>query len=59
MVVVDYVDKGGVVMYNELKNEKVIIDLETLIKNSTELDEDTTAYALFMKERILSVSGVN
>ncbi len=46
-------------MYYELKNEKVIIDLETLIKNSTELDEDTTAYALFMKERILSVSGVN
>ena len=46
-------------MYNELRNEKVIIDLETLIKKTKEIDEDTTEYALFMKERILSVSGVN
>ncbi len=46
-------------MFNKLKNEKVIIDLEILVKNTENLDEDINSYAEFMKERILSVSGVN
>lgn len=46
-------------MYNQLKNQNIIIDLETLIKNAEEFDEITSSYAEFMRERILSVSGIN
>lgn len=46
-------------MYNQLRNEHIIVELETLVKNSEKFDELTTDYIEFMKERILSVSGVN
>ncbi len=46
-------------MYNQLRNEHIIVELETLVKNSENFDELTTDYIEFMKERILSVSGVN
>lgn len=52
-------DDRGCVMYNQLKNQNIIIDLETLIKNAEEFDEITSSYAEFMRERILSVSGIN
>lgn len=59
MAVYGLCGQGGVSMFNKLKNEKVIIDLEILVKNTENLDEDINSYAEFMKERILSVSGVN
>ncbi len=46
-------------MYNELKNENIIIELESLLKNCDNIDESISSYAEFMKERILSVSGIN
>lgn len=46
-------------MFNELLEEKVIIDLELLIKSAKEFDEDLTSYANFMREQILSVTGNN
>jgi len=46
-------------MFNELKNQNIIIDLELLIKEVNSLDEITNSYAEFMKERILNVSGLN
>lgn len=46
-------------MYKELKNDKVIVDLETLIKDAKNFDENLSSYMIFMKERILRVSGDN
>ena len=46
-------------MFNELKNQNIIIDLELLIKEVNSLDEIANSYAEFMKERILNVSGLN
>ncbi len=46
-------------MYNELKKENIIIELETLIKDYNNIDETISSYAEFMKERILGVSGIN
>ncbi len=46
-------------MYNELKKENIIIELETLLKDYQNIDENITSYAEFMKERILGVSGIN
>lgn len=46
------------IMYNELKNKNIIIDLEQLIQNVDNAD-DINSYAEFMKERILSVSSLN
>lgn len=46
-------------MYNELKKEKIVLDLENLVKEAKDFDEDLSTYMLFMKERILRVSGNN
>lgn len=46
-------------MYNELKNKNIIIEFESLLKNSENIDENISSYAEFMKERILSVSSLN
>lgn len=46
-------------MFNELKNDCIIIDLENLVKEAKNFDNELTSYAEFMKERILSVSGKN
>lgn len=46
-------------VYNELKKEKVDLDLETLVKDAKDFDENLSTYMLFMKERILRVSGNN
>ena len=45
-------------MYNELKKENIIIELETLLKDYQNIDENINSYAEFMKERILGVSGI-
>ena len=46
-------------MYNELKNENIIIEIERLVKDAKDFDDDLTCYAEFMKQRILNVSGNN
>lgn len=46
-------------MYNELKKENIIIELESLLKDYKNVDETISSYAEFMKERILGVSGIN
>ena len=51
--------KGGVVMYNQLRNENVIIELEGLVKAVENFDEELNSYLQFCKERMLSLSGNN
>lgn len=46
-------------MFYELKKEKIIVDLENLVKSAKDFDEDLSSYALFMKEQMLHVSGNN
>lgn len=46
-------------MYEELKKDNVIIELETLLHSVENIDETITSYAEFMKERILGVSCNN
>jgi len=46
-------------MYEELKKDNIIIELETLLHNVENIDETITSYAEFMKERILGVSCNN
>lgn len=46
-------------MYKKLKDENVIVELENLVKNCNVEEDLTTTYTIFMKERILAVSGVN
>ena len=58
MVVTKFVDKGGM-MFNKLKDEKIILDLENLVKNCDEGEDVSTSYAIFIKERILGLSGLN
>ena len=59
MTVMVNMDDRGCVMYNQLKSQNIIIDLEALVKSAEEFDEITSSYAEFMRERILSVSGMN
>lgn len=49
----------GCNVYNELKNNNIIIDLEILVKEAKDFDNDLTCYAELMKQRILSVTGNN
>ena len=46
-------------MYNDLRKENVIIDLEVLVKSAKSFDEELSSYLEFTKQRILSVSGNN
>lgn len=46
-------------MYNQLRDENIIVELETLVKDVENFDEDVCSYVQFMKQRILSVSGNN
>ncbi len=50
-------------MFEDLKKEKIIVDLKTLIEDTAasngEYDEDMDAYCTFMKGLIMSTSGLN
>lgn len=46
-------------MFNELRKENVIVDLEVLVKSAQNYEEDMNTYLEFTKQRILSVSGNN
>ena len=45
--------------YNELKKEKIIVELKELIKDSEKLDDEIEAYCEFMRGVILNTSGLN
>lgn len=44
-------------MFNDLKNENIIIEITNLVKGGIEKDADE--YCQFMKEIILNTSGIN
>lgn len=46
-------------MYEDLKNEHIIIEIKTLIKTVDQLQEDLDLYRDFMREQLLSLSGNN
>ena len=50
-------------MFDELKREKLIVELKILLDKSEEFeeeaDEDMDAYCAFMKDIIMSTSGLN
>ena len=46
-------------MYEELKNERIIVELKELINKADEFKDDIDCYCEFMKETFLTVSGLN
>ena len=46
-------------MYEELKNDGIIIELKDLVDKAEEFKTDLDAYCEFMKETFLGTSGVN
>ncbi len=46
-------------MYNELKNEEIIVEIVNLVEKIEDYKEDVDAYCEFMKGVILSTSGLN
>ena len=46
-------------MYEDLKNEKIIIEITSLIDNIEVFQEDIDSYCEFMKGVILNTSGLN
>ena len=51
-------------MYEDLKNDKIIVEVRLLIESAEHgdeiyYDEDLDAYCAFMKDVIMSTSGLN
>ena len=46
-------------MYDDLKNENIIIEISNLVNNIEKVQEDIDAYYEFMKGVILNTSGLN
>ena len=46
-------------MYEELKRERIIVELKELINKSDDVKDDVDSYCEFMKETFLAVSGLN
>lgn len=47
------------IMYEELKNERIIVELKELINKADDVKDDVDCYCEFMKETFLAVSGLN
>jgi len=45
-------------MYEDLKNEKLIVEITNLVENVEKMQEDIDAYCEFMKGVILNTSGL-
>ncbi len=48
-----------IIMYDELKNNEVIVELKTLIDIAEEFQSEIDAYCEFMKQTFLATSGLN
>lgn len=46
-------------MYEELKNNDIIVEMKTLIDTAEEFQSDIDAYCDFMKQTFLATSGLN
>ena len=46
-------------MYEELKKQQIIIEMQSLIKNAGECNEEIDAYCEFMRETFLGTSRLN
>ncbi len=46
-------------MFNELKNEGVIVELKSLVEKADDFKNDLDNYCEFMLETFLNTSGVN
>ena len=46
-------------MYEDLKNEKIIIEIRSLVDDIENVKDEIDAYVEFMKEMFLSTSGKN
>ena len=46
-------------MYEELKNEGIIVELKNLVDKAEEFKSDLDCYCEFMRESFLSTSGIN
>ncbi len=46
-------------MFNELKNEKLIVEITNLIENAENVKDEVDVYCEFMKGVILNTSGLN
>ena len=47
------------IMYEELKRERIIVELKELINKADDVKDDVDSYCEFMKETFLAVSGLN
>ena len=46
-------------MYSDLTKEKIILNIESLVKDAKDFDPDSTLYVRFMREQILNVTTNN
>ena len=46
-------------MYEEFKDEKIIVEIINLMEAAEEIQQDIDSYCQFMKEVILNTSGLN
>lgn len=46
-------------MYEDLKKEKIIVELKDLIDKADEFKDDVDCYCTFMRETFLATSGLN
>lgn len=46
-------------MYEDLKNEKIIVEIVNLVENIESIKDDIDSYCEFMKGVILNTSGKN
>lgn len=46
-------------MYEDLKKEKIIVELKELIDKAEEFKDDLDCYCAFMRETFLATSGLN
>ena len=46
-------------MFEELKDENIIVNIENLVKQAHEPQDDLSEYVMFMRDEILCVNGLN
>ena len=46
-------------MFEDLKNEKIIVEITNLVEQAENFENDVDAYCDFMKGVILNTSGLN